>query len=320
MGAVPVTVDVLDHDETVAHADLALKAGEQLDYGLAQNDAAAWALTAPDLVDGATSLQPNRLVRFTITEEGEDPVIDATVLVEEIEDTYLGKSPSEHQYVVKGRDWIAELDDAPVSPPMGIDSKPDVDDVVFDFRHPEFDFSVDGITPSNIGAVWTADLDPGGGVQPASPPGKDGLAPKAHTDVFACWYGPSAVDGDGSHPVGDCYVDFEFTLADDATVMFSGTADDTWLLCLDGGVVDGGVVPPAEMWTTNRGQGVNCTAGTHKVRLKITNTPYLAAGGDYNPLGWTLTIYTQSTTSTLLLNYNVIARTGFTPGSGDPLL
>lgn len=301
-------VDVLDADETPA-----LEAAPVVDatYSEEDSDAAAFSVTVPDRAGTFTAGQ---LVRVRL-----NGTPDFTGRVDVADRVIKGLTPDKQLFTLRGRDWLSEFEDAPISPPLGIGNLPAARIVRFDWTHPLLPRG-DWVTPTYLGSLFTADFDPFGDPVPGPVGAKTGYDPEAWPDVFTGWIWSSPVDEFGSHADGDVsYFYLPITCAAGPLVPIF-TADDTGALAIDNVELDSGVAPPGVQWTQAYAAGVpEVTAGVHHVCVRAENTEFDNQNGLGNP-GAIATVIYQQLESTYLEFNNVIARTGLNVDSGDPLL
>ena len=306
MTARAVTVEVLEADETGATSLRVDRAGE---YNEESNgDAGAFSITVPAGSNtGWTSVDVGKLIRFKVA-----GTADFTGVVEEIEKTPRSKKPANRQVRVRGRDWLVEFQDTPISPPMGVDTVPTAAEIYSDWRCPWIDTSAwpDAVF---VGPVYHADANPLGDPWPSAD-AKPGGNPRNYPDPIGGWIWGDDVDGNGSHPVDQvCYFAKDLTV-DAGTLLGALTCDDSAAWSANGVLRERGVDFPASMWEDTYALGEEVTSGTVKFRARAVNhkTPYPNGSNLLNPGAFTATFY-QPTTSTLLELSNVIARTGPDP-------
>lgn len=306
-----VTVDLLDADETVIESNLRYVGGDSTYYTEEPTDAAAAQIQLPDAADGAGDLDRDLLLRYKI-----DGTADYTARIDEVEAVRKALKPSDRIVTARARDWLSEFEDAVIDPPLGVDSKPNATVVRFDWTHPDLDRS-SWITPTFLGNLWTADLDPFGTAMGAPMTVKDGAAVEGWPDPFTGWIYSAALNGSGSHAGGTSYFYTELTGLSAGAFLAIFTADDYGELAFDNVLIDDGVDSPEVQWTQAWASGVDTiTAGTHHLCAKVTNDS--AYGATSNPGAFALIAY-QRSVSNYLVYQNIVARTADFVGGSDPL-
>lgn len=302
------SIDILNEDGTPFVEDVAAVGAS---YSEEDSDAAAFSVEIPDAVGAFAAGQ---LVRVSLND-----TVDYTGRVDVADRVIKGLTPDRQRYTLRGRDWLSEFDDAPVSPPLGIGNLPAARVVRFDWTHPLLPRDT-WVTPTYLGSLFTADFDPFGDPVGAPIGAKTGYDPEAWPDVFSGWIWSSDVDGFGSHADGDVsYFYLPVTCAAGPLVPVF-TADDTGALAIDNVEIDPGVDPPGVQWTQAYASGIrNVTAGVHHICIRAENTAFDNQNGLGNPGAVALVLY-QQIESTYLEHDNVIARTGMHVTSEDLLL
>lgn len=302
-----VTVDLLDDDETLLVEGLSVLPGSY--YTEEESDAGACEVIVPNAATGSGDVDRGRLLRFNV--DGEP---DHTALIEKVAATVRSTDNKRLVRKVTGRDWVAELGEAPVEPPFGIGQPPVPQVIHFDWRHPQV-LRTGWTAPVWTGPVVGATRDPFD--NPWVDPGITLLRPEteAWPDPLAGWMAAEAPDDGGSHPEGATHYAQAFfdTTPGPAVSVFTG--DDNAQLALQGILVDEGAPGPVA-------QFASCTAHPLPavgdqlfvaVRVKNSGTP----GNVDNPMGWVHTLY-QDLDGTARLSWeNVVARTGPNPAGSQ---
>lgn len=230
---------------------------------------------------------------------------DRTIRIENVSKVELNTSPAaESRYTLTGRDWVSEFDDALVDPPQGLAARPQVQTVRFDWTHPDLPTPTVGgpgvqwIRPYNMGSMYKGSKNALGENVTPDRLGKVGQAPRGWPDAFSgwMWERPYSLPPASSHPVMTAWFHLSLTFIDPWTAGNRGsschanrpfimvfTGDDFAQLAFDGAVVDSGTEPPAIQWQRCNSIVIpDVSPGTHVVRIKATNLPYLQYGGQYN--------------------------------------
>ncbi len=283
-------------------------------YVDAESDAGEFQFTVD--TQAGVEVDEGRTVTFKI-----DGTPDRMGIIEKPKVTPVAVDRTKRVAVVTGRDIIAEFDYIKVAPPLGWATQPVPTTVWFNYLHPFMDRSTWN-TPTFLGPVFHADLDPFGGPWYTPWDAKPGRHPEGWTDAFSGWYWPSAPDGSHSHPIDQrAYWYHELALEEVAPVILIHTSDDIGTLGFDGALVDAGTNPPGVQWVNATAAGIEQITGlTHYVTGRSTNTAtyYDNPGNTWNPGAFACVAYQQL--SSIYLNYdNIIMRTSGDPSSGDPL-
>lgn len=319
----PGRLDLLAADETLLIEGLAVEGGSDLSDELSDAGAGRVTVIPDDGVDasddGFRTVDTGQLVRLVLN-PGASETVQLTGLVEVAQKTVLARVPSERRAVLTVRDWLAEFDQAPISPPFGADSLPAAVEIASDWTHPAVDTSAWG-NAVYLGPAFGGDVDQFGNPVSGGLGAKNGVSPDGAPDSFVGWIAASAVDGNGSHPVDDVhYLHLDLTCSA-GLLIGAMTGDDSWAWAFDGALFEEGVADPAIQWQSMYSLGLPAvTAGSHVFRARGTNFANPANPTNvYNPMAFCATFY-QADASVWLEWGNVIARTGSDPSSADPLL
>jgi len=300
-------VDLLDTDGTTLVPSLKVAGG-----GTAQvqmSTAGRGRLTVASGVAGYAQVRPGKLLRLHL--DG-TPVHTGRIVTGD--ERLKAADPSKCGLTVTFADWLAEFDQAPISPPAGVNSLPTATVLRSDWTHPWVDTST-WPRPVFLGSVFRGDVDQFGNLASwATPTAMNGAHPDGYLDSFAGWIGGVAANGAGSHSASEVwYFDLRPTLAAGPLVgIMTGASTAAW--ALDGILYERGVDAPAEQRKTAYALGEDeVTAGTHVFRAKVAHR----AAADPNPALFAATFYQQVTDASLTWP-NVVARTGLNVDSPDP--
>jgi hypothetical protein len=298
------------------------------------SDAGAAEVTLPELGVNPANVVEGNLLRFYV-----NGVADRTALIERVRVVPRSANPSNVIRTLTGRDWIAEFDDALVNPPLGLDSRPQVQSVRFDWTHPQCPrpttggAGVEWIRPYSMGSVYKGDVN--ALAQPTYPAqiGKQGQAPRGWPDSFSgwMWERPMSPPPNYNHPVMTTWYHLPLYFEPNPSPGWKGTlckanrpfamvftADDVGELAFDGAVVDSGATPPANQWQRCSSVVIpDVSEGWHHVTIKAQNRPYF--DGRYNvgavafcafqPVRDLLTTYDPFLQSSYDPVYNLVVRT-----------
>lgn len=296
MTARRVTVELLELDESHV-ADLRVTGDGSYSEEINGSAGAMSGVTVPAGVDsGWDDVDVDMLARFSVTTgegtEEEDTVVDHTAVVRVVESTPVAGTPGERQVTLSGLDWLAEFDDAPISPPLGVGVVPTAAEVYSDWRCPWIDTS-GWPAATFVGPVFHADIGPDGSPFSPSVDAKPGVQPRNFTDPLGGWIWGGAVDGNGSHPVDEvCYFALDLSV-DAGSLVGVMTADDTAAWAGNGVLRERGVDPPAYQWRDAYALGEEVTAGTFYFRARAVNraTFYPNPSNLSNPGAFAATFY-----------------------------
>lgn len=272
------------------HADLPVVAGGY--YTDENSDAGAAEVTVPELgFGGINDCVEGRLLRFRV-----DGSADRTAVVERISTLPASATPANRVRRLSGRDWLAEFDDALVTPPLGLDAKPQVQSVRFDWTHPDLSMPL-WVRPFNMGTLYKGDKTAVLEDMGTQRIGKWGQAPRGWPDTFTGWMWERPYSGPpwNNHPIMTAWFSLHVQFVASGSFVRGAncvagrpfimvfTADDIGQLAFDGAVVDGGATPPAIQWQRCSSVVIpEVSAGWHTIRIKAQNRPYTQYGGQYN--------------------------------------
>lgn len=302
------TLDILSEDASSVEAS-----GVRYETGAAfhtdeLSNAGAFSVKIHESRPEAAAAVTSNHIRFKVAGQP-----DRTGRIEQVDKVPVARKPSERVRVVKGRDWLCHFDDAGVDPPLGVNSKPAVPLIRFDWTHPALDTS-SWTTPVNLGPLFTANRDAFGdpyvGVE-----GMRDITPEGWPDVFTTWYWGEAANINGSHETQNCYFHVETDTLDEGPFVPVFTGRSKAQLAFDGAVIDPGVDLPSEQWTKCVASGIQeVSATTHVLRMKVEHI--WDPGSNPNPGAVALVCY-QPTVSNIMSFQNVVLRTGDQPGGVD---
>ena len=302
-----LSIDLLNTDGTTAVTGLKVDGAGTAQMQIAS--AGRGRLSVASGVSGYDQVKPGKLLRLNL--DGA-PVHTARIVTSD--ERIKAADPSKCGLTVTFADWLSELDQAPISPPLGVDSLPTATILRSDWTHPWIDTST-WPRPVFLGSVFSGDVDQFGNVATwSTPAAMNGAHPDGYVDSFAGWIGGVALDGNGSHAASEVwYFDFRPTLTAGPLVgIMTGGSTAAW--ALDGILYERGAEAPAEQRKTAYALGEDeVTAGVHVFRSKITHR----VAANPNPALFAATFYQQVTDASLAWP-NVVARTGLNVDSSDP--
>lgn len=277
-----------------------------------------WSVTMRSADETAALIQPDDYVVINIAGSDGIPVPACVGIVDDDDDQRIHPDEEKSQTrTFSGPLILGRFKDGAIEPPNGVNVLPIVDDVHYDYTHPEYDWSGES-NATDITSVWYAVRDAGGAFVEDNPPLDEFTPHSGGRWGYLSWFTKSMPPGNITTPPdtrestriigpadgtiagtttapGDFYLGGDpFTTWYEGDHLYFLTADNGATLFIDGAEIASaglGDDPHSGHWSLTQGK-VYLTAGTHYPTIKLTNEE--APFGAPNPTGVAASIYVPS--------------------------